>query len=405
MRSLRLVAPFILALAGALTVFACEDDETAIIRERIDAGATDAAGGGDGSACDLAVPTTYESPAFEVNAAEELGLRARFEALLKPMRDFEAASVAGPDGGAPDGGVSASTLAALYAEGAPSMRLATTVYYQGKIDAYFTDYEAATQGTTYSPLDPPTSPPGALADLASTIYYFNARGVDLHQAIEKGLYNAAFFNHASLLVGPGQSITVATIDRLVAAFGANPSFPNSPSAPSNPDVYAASFAARRDSNDPAVPGPYQRAKAALIRARAAVAAGPGCESELDAAIKTFFLEWEESQFASVVYDLADERAKLAPASKDRAAILHAHGEALGLVAGFRTIDATRRKITDTQIDSLLEKLFAPNGLPAEVYKVVTAPSARETLGLAAAEIKSVYGFTDAQMTEFETNYP
>lgn len=401
MHSLRLAFFAAAVAAGTLTVFACGDDEDAIVRQRFDAGPqSDAAA--DGGGCGLALPATYEAPAFDVNAAAELSLRASFEAFVDPMLDHESGSL---DGGAPEGGVSASTLAALYAAGTPSLRGITTVYYQGKIDGYVADYEAASTAGTYTPTDPPTGP-GKRANLAgSAVWYFNGRGVDLRQAIEKGLYNAAFFNHASLLVGPGQGISVATVDRLVAAFGAHPSFPNSPSAPQNKDVFAAAHAARRDSNDPATPGPYQRAKAALIKARAAVTAGDACNAERDAALSAFFLEWEKSQYATVVYAFVEETKKLAAPTKDAAAILHAHGEAIGTIGGFRTIDATRRKITDAQIDSLLQKAYAPVGAPAEAYKVVTDPNASASLAAAVAEIQSIYAFTAAEMKDFEIDYP
>ncbi len=399
----------LLSACSGAAVLACGDDDNTV-RLRPDGGvaAGDASADGATTACGISLPTSYVSAAYETNAAQELALRQAFSDFTSPMSRIESGYA---DGGTPDGGVTLDQLAALFSAdaGGTSVRGAATVYYQGQVDALLADFVAAYNNGAPAQYAPNAQTPGARANLAGTsVWMFNARGVDIRQKIEKGLYNAAFFNHAASLVAPGKPITEATIDRLVAAFGAHPTFPNSPAATqANRDVNAAGYAARRDSNDPAKPGPYQRAQQALIKAKASIAAGEKCNADRDAALSAFFLEWEKSQYATVVYYLVDNQKKLAANPQDLAAILHAHGEVLGFIAGFRTIDSRYRKITDAQIEALLQKAYAPEGSPAQVYRVVTDNIAEVLPNITGvlADVKSIYGFTDAEMKDFETNYP
>lgn len=396
--------------AGA--VLACGDDDNAV--RTPDAGIATEAGAnpdasldGSVSSCGATIPAAYTSAAYETNAAQELALRQAFATFVSPMSRIEAGYA---DGGTPDGGVTVEQLAALFVAdaGGTSVRAASTVYYQGNVDALLADFVAAYNGGAPAQYTPAAQAPGARSNTAGTsVWMFNARGVDIRQKVEKGLYNAAFFNHAASLVAAGKPITEATIDRLVAAFGAHPSFPNSQAAPQNRDINAAGYAARRDSNDPAKAGPYQRARDALIKAKASVAAGEKCNADRDAAIKAFFLEWEKSQYATVVYYLVDNQKKLAANPQDIGAILHAHGEVLGFISGFRTIDPSFRKITDAQIDALLQKAYAPEGAPAQVNRLITDNIAEVLPNIQGviADVKSIYGFSDVEMKDFETNYP
>lgn len=378
--------------AAVLAAVACGDDDNTV-RLRPDAGG-DATTPDAPTACGVIVPATYESAAYGQNAAAELAARAAFDAFTQPMKDIENAF---GDGGTPDAGPTQTQLAALYAAGTPSVRSITTDYFQGRVDAWLQDYEASISAGVYAPADPPPAKGGLLGK-----YVMNARGIDIRQAVEKGLYNAAFYNHAVKLVTAGAP-TEATVDRLVAAFGAHPSFQNNQNAAQNKDVNAAGYAARRDAKDAANPGPYLRAKRALLTAKASIAAGEKCNADRDAAFKAFFLEWEKSQYATVVYYYKDIEKKLAATPLDASAVLHAHSEGVGFIAGFRTIDPAYRKITDAQIDSLLAKSYVPTGAPAEAYKVLTATDASAKLESAIQDIKGIYGFSDAEMNGFEKN--
>src|SRR6185312_13584767 len=110
----------------------------------------------------------------------------------------------------------------------------TSTYDQAKVDAWLGAYEVAVAAGPYSPLDVPDggSKGGTLGS-----WVFDPTGIDLHQVIEKSSYGATFYNEAAALIAAG-TLTVGSIDRLVADFGANPAFPNDPNASQNKDVNA-----------------------------------------------------------------------------------------------------------------------------------------------------------------------
>ncbi|MBL8613250.1 MAG: hypothetical protein JNL38_38270 [Myxococcales bacterium] len=400
-RPLRFLTVGSLALVPMVLALACGDDTQVTLPKDGGADATlsaetgptpDAAVDAPASTCGIVIPTTYDSPQYDQNAADELALRARFDALTQPMKDIESALA---DAGAPPA-LTAAQLRALDIAGTPNLKGVTTASYQAKVDAWFDDYEAGLGAGAYTPADPPTTG-GSYGK-----YIMNARGVDLRQAIEKGLYVAAFYNHALAAVAAGAP-TEATVDKLVAAWGAHPSFQNNQNATQNKDVNSAGYAARRDSKDPLKPGPYQRGKAALIKAKASIAAGAKCNADRDAALKAFFAEWEKATYATVVFYYADIVAKLSVGSPDYPGILHSWGESLGFVAGFKGLPQDKRIITDAQIDALLAKTYGAD--PIQGYKLVTASiEAAGKLTSATADIKAIYGFSDAEMESFKKNF-
>jgi hypothetical protein len=379
------------AAAGIVLAVACGEDE-GLVRPRNDGGAGDASA--DGSGCALDVPSTYDSPTFETNAARELTLRKSFDDFIAPFASAEAAL----DAGTTPTATTKAQLDALYVAGSPSVKEATAEPFQSKVSAYIAAYAAAIVDGAYVPQTPDGGDKGG----SLGAYIFDGNGLDLRQAIEKGTLSAAFYRQA-VEIAAASPLTVGTIDRLVAVYGAHPSFPNNPSAPQNKDVLVAAYAARRDAKDAANPGPYQRIRRALLTARSAVLAG--CTAERDAALRIFFREWERATFASVVFDLSDVIAKLAGPGANDAAILHAFGEAAGLVTGFKFATGPHKIATDAQIDGLLQRMFAADGAPSEAYKLKTSPvEAATRLQQAIGDIKGIYGFSDAEIDAFKTSY-
>lgn len=399
MRSFRLglLASSFVAL---LAVAACGDDDN-VVRERPEAGAGDATAdgptgeAGPTSTCGIEIPATYASAAYDTNAAVELQLRKQFDAFLQPMKDAETAFTNVADGGAPPAPIGKPQLNALYSTGTPSIRSISTPFYQGKVDVWLQEYEDAFKDAEYAPVDPP------LAGDKGGVYgkwIFNARGVDLRQAMEKGTYISGFYNHAIAVTAAGAP-TEATIDRLVAAFGAHPTFPGDPAAAQNKDVNSASYAARR-SRDPNATGPYVKIKAALIKAKASIAVGEKCNQDRDAALKVFFSEWERSNYATVVFYFNDIIKKLG--AVDSSVSMHSYGECLGFIGGFRDVPQASRIITDAQIDGLLQTALAPNGGSTDGYKIHTSSGAAgAALQQVISDIKGIYGFTDAEINAFK----
>jgi hypothetical protein len=342
--------------------------------------------------CDLTgLPSTYESPSYDQNTVVEKDLRTRLKGLLQPMKDAEASLSVKP---------TESELKALWNAGSPSLRSLTTSYFVPKIEAMITAFSQAA-GSSWTPTPTPTGPGGKYG---ANIY--SAQGVDLRQGIEKGIFSATFYNHALAL--QSQPITAATLDRLIAIFGAHASFPADTAAAQNPDEFVAAYAKRRDKREPQNPGPYLKIKQAMIRAQAAIAAGPGCASEVDASLKTFRNEWERAEFQTAIYYLNDASKKLsaaAPAPADQSAALHSFGEVIGFIHGWRQLPTDRRIITDAQIDDLLKLLLSDPGAPSTAYKLITDTAAElPKLTLAIQKVATIYGLSPAQVEDCKTNY-
>jgi hypothetical protein len=395
MRPLRVALLVSVSLASPLLLAVACGDDHAIVRERIDSGlAPDDGAASEGGACPVAFPSTYDSPTFETNAATELGLRKNFDDFLAPMLNVEATLAA--DAGSPTP-ITKAQLLVPWTAGNPSVKSATTPYFQAKVDAWLSAYETAVTGGAYTPDVADGGGKGGIYGDS----VFDPTGIDLRQAIEKGSYGATFYSQAAALIAAG-SLTVGSIDRLVAGFGAHPSFPNDPNASQNKDVNAAALAARRDSKQASNPGPYQRIRSALIKAKAAVTGGPACADVVVATLKIFLSEWEKSNYATVIFDLNDVIVRLGQTPLDGPSALHSFGEAVGLISGFKQLPQTSRIITDAQIDGLLQKVSAPDGAPSQAYNLVQHPvSSVASLQQAIALVQGIYQFSDADVEAFK----
>jgi hypothetical protein len=410
---LLLLSTCVVGLVGGIAA-ACGDDD-ALVRPRVDGGTGDVVvTDGDpntetGPACTLQLPADYVSAAFETNAKLELDLRTAFSAFLAPMANNETAIQADAGAGTV---ITKAQLDTLWNGGNPSVKSITTPYWQTRIDGWLKDYEEATSAGPFTLPSSGDAPPPDGGTYQR--YTYNPAMLDLKQAIEKGSYTAAFFNHAAGIVAAG-NLSEASIDRLVAAWGAHASFQNNHivdagATAATRDVNSAGYAARRTPKD-GTPGPYVRAKSALIKAKAAIAAGATCNADRDQAIKDFFLEWEKATYATVVFYFSDILGKVqpsAPIHADTVAwtnIFHSHGECIGFIAGFKQTPQAYRKITDAQIDGLLQKALNPEGTASSILQLKSAPAtAAISLNGALADIKTIYGFTDEEMTSFKQVY-
>lgn len=362
-------------------------------------------GGTGGSACNLTVPEAYDGAAFDANAAVELAVRGQLFALSDLMKSAESDLTITP---------TLAELTALYEAGQPSVKDVTTAHYDGRVIAWLTAFEKAA-GHAWTPAPQPVDPGGKYGN-----FIFSAHGTDLRQAVEKGLFTAAFYNHAlTILAGP---LEEPSIDRLLAAFGAHPSFPGNsetvdPAQNPHPDRLTAQYAERRSPKnpadaskpaDPANPGPYFRIKADLTRAKAAIEAGRACDAERDQAITRVMADWERVLFATVIYYLNDSTLKLTkdnPTVNDLAGGLHGYGEAIGFIHGFRGLPEGMRLITDAQIDALLERLGAPVDAEPTSYRLLTDPALEvPNLVLAIDDIADLYSWSQEQVEAAKVNH-
>jgi len=392
----------VLALGAAAAIAACGDDDNNIVRERPDAAITTTDASLDGPletgtgalSCGVTVPTTYDSPNFALNAKEELDLKARFGELEDKMKTAEGTGTAV---------VTAAELTAIFTAGTPSLRSIATAAGQARVDEYITQFGAiaVAGGKTWTPADALAEGGAPSGGKYGGTYIFSATGVDLREGIAKILLGSTFYSHA-LALSTG-AITEATVDRLLASFGATTKLANRTDADAGvdeKDELVAEYAARRDSKTGTPLGPYRKIKGALLVAKAAAAGGEKCRTDLDAALKVYFLEWEKASYLTALFYLnaAATSASANPVKGPQA--LHGYGEASGFIQSFRGIPQDRRKITDAQIDKLLDLVGA-----ATPYRLITNTAERlVAFNSAFQEIGAIYGLTQTEIEEAKKSY-
>lgn len=363
-------------------------------------GTTGGAGGTGGSGCVLASDAVYDGAAFDTNAAETLALRAQAGALNSAMVAAEADLAVKP---------TLAELTALYEAGTPSVKSITTPGYDAVLLARLADFEAAA-GNVWAPAAQPSGPGGKFGN-----YIFTATGTDLRQSVEKGLFGAAWYSHSLGLAKAG--IDAASLDRLLAAYGAHPSFPGDSAAMTNPDKLVAQYAERRSPKDPAdaskpldpqKPGPYFRIKAQFVRAQQAIQAGAACDAERDDAVTQILAGSERVLFSTVIFYLNDAALKLTKEGATEAELasgLHGYGESVSFMHGFRGLPADGRTITDAEIDELLGLVGAPHDGPVTSHLLVTDGATEvPKLLLAIQKIAEIYAWTAEDIDSFETSY-
>lgn len=333
----------------------------------------------------------YQGDQFATNAASELELRAALSDLAEEMQK----------GRAPGTTVEAGRLNELYQAGTSSLASVTTDYYQGRIegtDGWLSELADASGGN-YTPGAPQGS--GGVYEG----YLFNAYGLELEQIVEKGLFAAAMYHHAADILDGEHDTTTA--DRVVALFGAHPDFPNSDnSSLDHPDTYAAKYTARRDKNDGM--GLYALMVQSFTALQTAIRVGEDLDDTKTTAISNIKTTWEKAVFATVINYLHSAISKLSstnPTDADKASALHAYGEVVGFVHGWRGIPQEQKVITDAEVDELLVLLNAPYDTNASSYLFVTDPvNELPKLTQVIGKVQNIYGFSDAEIQDFKENW-
>ncbi|MDO8971422.1 MAG: DUF4856 domain-containing protein [Saprospiraceae bacterium] len=340
----------------------------------------------------LEIPSAYDGSAFSSNVATQDAVRGQLEALVNEAKKGRVTGVI----------LDYTTLTQLFNAGNPSVKNITTSYYAGRLDGAgnWLDEMAKSSGTVYSP-GIPTGQGGVLGS-----YLFDENGLEIEQLLEKGLFGAAFYNHAvSLMQG---TMTPATADQLLRIYGAHPDFPNTPTAAkaTNPDKFMANYAARRDNNDGN--GLYFQVKNAFIKLQAALKAGDDYNQERDEALETLRLTWEKINAATVInycHSVISIMSTTNPTDVQIGNALHAYGECVGFLHGWRTIPQDYKILSDTEIDEILVLLNAPyNGTPTS-YKFATDPANElPKLTTIIGKLKAKYSFSDQQVEDFKNNW-
>jgi len=340
----------------------------------------------------LSIPEDYNATNFITSATTELAVLNQLDNLVSEMKK----------GRSVDNNLEKVVLQNLYQAGSPSLADITTTYYDSKINGltgFFTELEKAA-GNEYNPATP-NETGGVYGS-----YLFNQYGLEPEQQVEKGIFAAALYNHFVRLTKT--EFSENTVHQMAAIMGLNPSFPSSNNATlhSNPDRFAAVYVARRDKNDGN--GFYSILKKEFIRLQAAVNQGSDFNDERDEAIETIKQTWEKAILATVInysYATIATLSSTSPTDVQKASALHAYGEAVGFLHGWKTISQADKVITDAQIDALLVLLNAPsNGNPTSYLFITDATNQLPKLLDVISEIQGIYDFTSADLEDFKKNW-
>ncbi|MFN3784850.1 MAG: hypothetical protein ACK4R6_13105 [Spirosomataceae bacterium] len=332
----------------------------------------------------LSIPTTYDGSAFVANTTNEYELRANFTKFVDEIKKGRVSGVV----------VTAAQIQATFeAGGANSVSRAIPASELANYQALFTEVEKASRGTTYQfGFTPAQNGQGGV----NNGYLYDETGLELEQILDKGSFGLIFFRKGQQLL---QNPTLENLDKALALFGANPTFPNTPTASKTqqPDVLMANYGARRT---PAAGGLYTQVRDAFIKAQAAIKAGATYNTERDEAIQAILLGWEEINAATVINYLFATETGLSTTNADQRTLsnaMHAYGECVGFLQGFK--GASGKKITDAQIDAALVSLNA-----TQPYRLLNSPTEIAKLVTLRRTLQSIYGFSDTETESFRNNW-
>jgi len=343
----------------------------------------------------LVIPTQYISANYTQNVVTETSVRRQLAAYTVYMKKAENVAFK----------LRLDSLEWYFSNnGTPKLSELTPIYYRNLITDSWNGVMVEASQNSYDPANGATATNGGVYGAR----LFDKRAKETNQEIEKGLFEAALYNHFITL--SQSKITPEVVDKMVCIFGANPSFPNTNTASKtpSPDAFIATYAARRDKGDGK--GLYSQIKNQFLKLQAAAKAGDTYVDEQNAAIAELKILIEKAIMATVIHYNSAATTKLSntPSALTPALIaggLHDLGENVGFVHGFKAVPQAHRRITDAQIDEFLGLLLAPRNAEATMYRFVTS-SAIELQKIAQLQqkIKAIYGFTDAEMTDFGFNW-
>jgi len=340
----------------------------------------------------LQVATSYDSTNFQSNSTTQRTVLSQLKSLVDEIKKARTSGTV----------VNAAALKTLFNVGNPNLSGVGTTYFADKIQGTngWLEEAAKASGSTYTP-GPPVGEGGVFG-----AYLFDENGLELEQMVEKGQFGSVQYKHFTDLAK--QPVTVATVDQMLAIFGSNPTLPNTPTASktARPDAFFAVYACRRDKNDGT--GYYSLIRDNFLILQSAVKAGNEYDVEKNAALEKIRINWEKANAGTIInycHAIVSTLSKTTLTNTDKASALHALGECIGFLQGYKTIDQVYKKITDTQIDQMLELLQAPANATPTCYKVVTNPETElSKISLAITQLKSIYGFTDAEIEDFKKNW-
>jgi hypothetical protein len=337
------------------------------------------------------LPSLYDPSGFAANSTNQVSVLSQMEGVVGEIERCQTVGAT----------TSYQALLDLYNIGSPKLSTIGNADFDLKIKAEngWLRKAALASGNSYSPID--TNGKGGVFGG----YLFDESGVDIAELVEKTMFGSVIFNHATDLLA-GQ-ISNATADQLLAIMGGNPTFPNTSSSKTTvPDAFMSKYIARRDRNDGN--GLYSQMKTSLIKLKAAVKGGSDFEVERDDAVVAIRLIWEKAMAASIVNYCKTVQSILSNANltdDQKASSLHSLTEAIGFTYGLKGIAVGRKVITDAQISQLLVLFNYSETGKSNCYRFANQPLKElPKLDQAVSLIKSIYRFTDQEISDFSKNW-
>jgi hypothetical protein len=341
----------------------------------------------------LVIPSNYESENYEDNTITERAIREQLSDLTNEMKKGDDVT----------NKLDLDVLKNLFSAGTTSLKSITPTYYANLIENTWFPNMVSSSQNTFDIEDAPTATSGGVF----VNRLLDKRGMETLQEIEKGLFAAAFYKYIVDL--SKEPLTPAIVDKMVCMFGAHPTFPNTTNSANTdfPDAVIANYTARRDRTGNST-GLYREIRNQFIKLLAAVEAGDEYKEEQQDAITSLKLNIEKALMATVINYANSGRSKLSNESAtdaDKASGLHDLAEAVGFTHGFKAVPQADRKITDAQIDQILNYLKTPAGGSSTIYLFATSPNtATPSLLDLRTYIQEIYGFTTSEMNDFNFNW-
>ncbi|MEO1054684.1 MAG: hypothetical protein AAFX87_28895 [Bacteroidota bacterium] len=354
---------YFICLLG-LVAFGCDDDEDPNVT--------------------LTIPTEYVSASFDANVMAENTVVNELSTMTSAANDAEANA----QGATPVDPIPYPT----------TLSSVTLPSYRTLVESWLVELvNSANSPTSFQNPGSGTPADGEEGGLLGD-RLLDENGLELEQMVQKGSFGAALYNHALTVIN-GDLSNSSAIDKLVEIHGTGPDFDPS-------STTAAATYSRRRSNQTTETGFFYDIRTNLITAKAAIEAGDAFNDERDQALADYLLNWERSNYATVIYYCNATKVQLQNAGDDEEALgdaLHAYAEGVAFAHGFRGL--SQKLITDAQIDSVLELLLAPAGQTPESYKFLNDASLLDNLDQIIDDLQTIYGFTDAEVNSFFVNDP
>ncbi len=343
----------------------------------------------------LTVPSTYNGADFTNNAVDELALGTSLESLVTEMKKGNTSTTT----------LVSATLKNIYTAGSVSLSNTSVAGFRDAVsanDGYF-DQMVLASGKTWTPETPTIGSTGGVYGA----YLFDENGVEYTQVIEKGLYTASFYNR--LLSLTSGNFDVAAVDQAIALFGAHPNFVNSNNKTLHAtdfDRFSAGYVARRDKNDGT--GFYTTAKYNFIKTRAAIEAGADYSSEKATALQAIKMNWEKGVMATICNYANDAQSNLSltsPTATTDAKALHSISEIAGFLSGWSYIAESDRIVTDAQLADCFGFVnYTTTGTPSIYLFQTDRVNQISKLTSLRTKLKQVYGFSDQDLIDFNTDW-